>query len=242
MKNLILTLIMAIMLAGCGNQEKTIWLETDDVYIQLDPNGLTLNLEDLMYQDNDLTFEGDGFELGIAGATSGGNSLTTHISSYRTLHSLTNASSAVDTDLAAASGYNTAVPSGAVDLLGVYGRGADTRANILSLCVHAETAADGDTLTQKLYGVNEGGAPQLLASIVWTIGTARADGSTATHLWADDAVITDTHITVPREADGDGSNRVCSVTLDVQGYRYVYGLFTAQTGDPTVTTCLYRVY
>jgi len=171
------------------------------------------------------------------------STVTTHLSSYQSFHSVADAASAVDTDLAAATGYGIGAVSGELDLKGVHGAGgSDTFANSVVLSVHATGAADGDTLTQKVYGRVDGGPPQLIASIVWTIGTARADGSTATYLWADTAVVTDTHITTVTVADGGGSNRVCSVQFDATGYRYIYGLFTAQTGDPTLCTCLYRVY
>ena len=169
-------------------------------------------------------------------------SLTTRVMPYATLVTLTDASTAVDTDLAAATGYNTAVPSGSKDLPQTPGSGSDTYANFVSLILNATGAADGDTLTQKVYGVSVNGPPQLICSIVWTIGTARADGSTATYLWADTAVSTSTHIKSQTVADGSGSNRVCSVTFDVMGYRYLYSLITAQTGDPTLITVLYRYF
>jgi len=169
--------------------------------------------------------------------------LLSQISAYQTLHSLTDASSAVDTDLAAATGYGIGPPSGAVNLVGTSGAADNAEANAVVLVVKAATAANGDTLTQKLYGIASGGGPpQLIASIVWTIGTARADGATATLLWADTAVVTSTHLTSVLSADADGGDRVASVMFDATGYRYLYGLFTAQTGDPTVCTCLYRYY
>jgi hypothetical protein len=166
--------------------------------------------------------------------------LTTRVPAYATLDTLTNAAGAVDTDLSAAAGYNTAVPSGAKDLPQEPGADDFSYANLVSMIMHATGAADGDTLTQKLYGISRDGPPQLIASIVWTIGTARADGSTATYLWADTATVTSSHIKTLVVADGGGSNRVCSVTFDCTGYRYLHSLITAQTGDPTLITVLYR--
>lgn len=169
--------------------------------------------------------------------------LSTRTGSSRTLDTLTDASNAVDTDLTAASGYNTTAISGELDLVKAAGGGSDTYVNAISMILKAVTAADGDTLTQKLYGRVDSGPPQLVASIVWTIGTARTDGSTATLLWADTAVVTSTHITTITVADGaGGGNRVASVTFDVTGYRYLHSLITAQTGDPTLITVLYRYY
>jgi len=166
--------------------------------------------------------------------------LTTKMGPYKTLNTLADASAAVDTDLAAASGYTIAVPSGAVDLLESHGAGKDTEANGVSIILHATGAANGDTLTQKIYGYADKGPAQLIASVVWTIGTARVVAATATHLWADDAAITSSHIATITEADGGGSDRVCSIEFDVTGYRYLYGLITAQTGGPTLVTSLYR--
>lgn len=166
--------------------------------------------------------------------------LTTRISSYRVLHTVADVNSAPDTDLTAATGYNIGVPSGTVDLLVKAGAGKEIYANAISIILDATAAADGDTITEILYGITEGGPPQRIASIVWTIGTARK--GTATELWADTAVVDPNHITTITVADGGGSNRVCSVTLDVTGYRHILGLFTADTGDPTVVTTRYRYY
>ncbi len=175
----------------------------------------------------------------------GASSLTTRIDSYKTLDTLTNAASAVDTDLAAASGFGIISAGGAqtgeVDMK-IQGGSRDTYANNIVLTLAAVTAADGDTLTEKLYGRVDSGPQQLIASIVWTIGTARTDGSTATLLWADTAVVTSTHITAITVVDGGGSNRVCSVAFDLGAYRYVKSLITAQTGDPTLITVYYRTY
>ncbi len=175
----------------------------------------------------------------------GASSLTTRIDSYKTLDTLTNAASAVDSDLTAASGYGIisagGPQTGEVDMK-IEGGSRDTYANNIVLTLAAVTAADGDTLTEKLYGRVDSGPQQLIASIVWTIGTARTDGSTATLLWADTAVVTSTHIITITVADGGGSNRVCSVALDLGAYRYVKSLITAQTGDPTLITVYYRTY
>ena len=169
--------------------------------------------------------------------------LGTRVTSYQALSDNTTAEINAASALAAASGFGTTAITGEVDLLGIHkANGSETYANGVVLLVQATGAADGDTATQYLYGRSDQGPPQLIATIVWTIGTARADGSTATFLWADDAAITDTHLTSLVEADGTGSDRVCSVMFDAAGYRYLYSLFTAQTGDPTTVKCLYRVY
>ena len=168
--------------------------------------------------------------------------LLSKLLSYGTLNSLASATAAVDTDLAAATGYAVGAPAGSVDLLVERGAGEETYANAPVLTLNATGAADGDTLTQKIYGIADSGPPQLIMSIVWTIGTARADGATATFLWADTAVVTSTHATTIVVADGGGSNRVCSVFFDVTGYRHLKGYITAQTGDPVLITSNYRVY
>jgi len=171
-----------------------------------------------------------------------GSILTTRMSSFRTLDTLTDASSAVDSDLAAASGFTISVPDGATDLKVDAGAGYESYANGVVLILNAQGAADGDTLTQKIYGIAEGGAPQLICSIVWTIGTARVVAATADHLWADTAVVTDTHITTVGTGDDSGNNRISCVSFDCTGFRYLYSLITAQTGDPTLVTSLYRYY
>lgn len=172
----------------------------------------------------------------------GASTLTTRISSYRVLDTLTDASSAVDSDLAAASGYGTSAITGEVDLLKTSGAGSDTYANAIVVTLNATGAADGDTLTQKIYGRVDSGPPQLVISIVWTIGTARADGATATFLWADTAVVTSTHLIEIKTADNAGGDRVASVMLDFTGYRYAKSLITGQTGDPVLITSNYRIY
>ncbi len=181
----------------------------------------------------------------IACLCMGAATLTTRMDSYKTLDTLTSAAAAVDTDLAAATGYGIITAGGAqtgeIDMK-ILGGSSDTYANNLVITMKAATAANGDTLTEKLYGRVDSGPYQLIASIVWTIGTARADGSTATLLWADTAVVTSTHITAITVVDGGGSDRVCSVVFDLGAYRYVKSLITAQTGDPTLITVYYRKY
>lgn len=170
----------------------------------------------------------------------GAASLTTRISSYKILHSTSNINSA-DTDPNARDGYRIATTSGEVDLLVKAGAGSNTYANALSLIVHVDTGADGDTVTQVLYGRAEQGPKQRIASIVWKIGTAQVDATT-TNLWAETATVTSSHITNITVAGADGDNRVGSVTFDATAYRYIKGYWTADSGDPCGVTCLYRVY
>lgn len=171
----------------------------------------------------------------------GAATLTTRVSSYRTLHAVTDIDVTPDTDLAAATGYFTATgaPTGAVDLLDRVGVGSDTFVNAVSIIVHETVGADGDTATQKLYGIAEQGPPQLIASIVWKFGTAQVD-ATSTNLWAETATVTSSHATTITVTGADGDNRVGSVTFDVTGYRHLYGLWTADSGDPNTVTALYR--
>jgi hypothetical protein len=177
----------------------------------------------------------------------GAATLTTRISQWRVLDTCIDTDDVgtvvnLDSDLEAASGFGVTKITGEVDLLSAYGAGSDTYANALVLMVKATGAADGDTLTQKIYGRCENGPPQLIASIVWTIGSARADGATDTLLWAEHAVVTTDY---PQDVEVHGtaaSNMPGAVVFDATGLRYIYSLFTAQTGDPTDITCLYRVY
>jgi len=171
-----------------------------------------------------------------------GNNLLTTMGPYGVLRQIADASSAVDSDLSAATGFAiNNRPTGSVDLQDISGASKETEANAVTITLNATGAADGDTLTQKVYGISDGGPPQLICSIVWTIGTARADGSTATYLWADTAVATDTHIATVKTADS-GNDRVACVSFDATGYKYLYAPITAQTGDPTIVTSLFRYW
>ncbi len=165
------------------------------------------------------------------------STLTTRMSSYRTLYTIDDINSP-DTDLAAATGFFIGAISGEVDLLM---SGTETYANTVSIILHATTAANGDTITQKIYGRVDSGPPQLITSIVWTIGLAQVN-ATATNLWADTAVAAANHITDITVADGGGSDRIVSVTFDATGYRYLKSYFTADTGNPELVTALYRYY
>lgn len=165
--------------------------------------------------------------------------LTTRMGAWKTLGSIADvtaaiAANAVDaTDLAAATGYSSA-PAGELDLLAA---GDMTQDNRIAMILYA-TAIENATVTQKIYGRNEGGPPQLIASIVWTIGQAlRGTGIR----YADTVVITDTHLTAIEDADS-GSNRVVSVLFDATGYRYIKTLFTAASSTITAVTCLYKGY
>ena len=172
--------------------------------------------------------------------------LTTGLSSYKAFHTVA-ATGTPDVDLAVATDFTIGRPATlagveAVDLHTLDGAGKHLKVNNFSIIVYATGAVDGDTVTEKIYGGAEAGPPQLIASVVWTIGTARPVAATATTLWADTAVVTSSHMKTITVADGAGSNRVCSVTFDLTGYRYVLGLWTADTGDPTSVYALYRSF
>ena len=169
--------------------------------------------------------------------------LTTALSSYKTFHTIADINATQDSDLAAATGYFPGKPAGAVDLQVLDGAGKHLKVNNFSIIVHATSAANGDDFTEKIYGAVEAGPPQLIASIQWTLGLAQVS-ATATELWADQAVVTSTHMKTITVADGaGGGDRICSVTFDLTGYRYVLGLFTADsTADAEIATALYRSF
>ena len=174
--------------------------------------------------------------------------LTTALSSYKTFHTIADLNSAQDTDLAAATDFTIGIPTtlagvAAVDLHTLDGAGKHLKVNTFSIIIHSTEGANGDYFTEKIYGGAEAGPPQLIASIVWTLGTARVVAADAAHLWADTAVVTSSHMKTITVADGGGSDRVCSVTLDLTGYRYVLGLFTAETTTAAhLVTALYRSF
>lgn len=166
--------------------------------------------------------------------------LTTGLASYKIFHTIADIDTP-DTDLAAATGYFIGKPTGAVDLQTLDGTGKHLKVNAFSIIVHITAGADGDTVTEKVYGAVEAGPPQLIASIVWTIGLAQVS-ATATELWAHAAAVTSTHMKTITVADGGSNDRVCSVTFDLTGYRYVLGKWTADTGNPDIVTALYRSF
>jgi hypothetical protein len=163
---------------------------------------------------------------------------TTRVSAYNVLDSIADIGTP-DTDLAAATGFFIGVPDGAIDLLEASGGGKDTYINNIELIVHVTDGADTDTVTQQVYGISNGGAPEKLATIVWTIGDAQVD-ATATNLWAESAAVTVTHLKDIQKADR--LSGVGSVGLDFIGYRYIYSLWTGSSGNPTTATSLYRYF
>ena len=165
--------------------------------------------------------------------------LTTGLSSYRVLHEI---GDTVDADLTAAAGLGIGKPSGAIDLQVLDGAGKHLKINSISMIAYATATANGEVVVSRLYGAAENGPPQLICNISWTLGTARIDGTTATSLWADTADVTSAHMRTITVADGAGSDRVCSVTLDLTGYRYVLGLWITDANDTDTAVCLYRTF
>jgi hypothetical protein len=154
-----------------------------------------------------------------------GSSLTTRISSYT---NLVVSAAGAETDLVAATGYNVGVPAPGTtalapkDLLQKFGSRYDTYANNIGLVCSA-SAANDDSATMSLYGIVDGGAPERIASLVWDFGTAIKSG---TIRWADTCTATGTHVTAVTATDS-GNNRICKVTFDATGYRYLYGIVHA---------------
>ena len=165
--------------------------------------------------------------------------LTTGLSSYSTLHSIADT---VDTDLAAATDLGIGKPTGAVDLWTLDGAGKHLKVNNISLIAYATGTADAEVVVNRIYGAAEGGPPQLIANISWTLGTALTDGSTAGSIWADQATVTSYHMKTITVADGGNDDRICSVTLDLTGYRYVLGLWITDANDTDTIVCLYRTF
>ena len=165
--------------------------------------------------------------------------LTTGLSSYRLLHEIADT---VDSDLTAAAGYTIGKPTGAIDLWTLDGAGKHLKVNNISMIAYATGTANGEVVVNRIYGTAEGGPPQLICNISWILGTARPIAATATTLWADTATVTSAHMRTITVADGGGSDRVCSVTLDLTGYRYVLGLWITDANDTDTIVCLYRTF
>jgi len=167
--------------------------------------------------------------------------MSTTISSYRTLDTVADLANTPDTDLAAATGFFPGAITGEIDVLKDCGAGYKTLASNICLILHVTGGANGDTVTQVIYGRVDGGPPQRIASIVWKIGLAQVDG-TATNLWAETATVTSKHVSTITVAGDDGDDMPGCVIFDLAGYRYIKSYFTADTGDPTIATCLYRYF
>ena len=165
--------------------------------------------------------------------------LTTGLSSYHTLHEIADT---VDTDLAATTTFIIGKPSGAIDLHTLDGAGKHLKVNSISMIAYATATANGEVVVSRVYGAAENGPPQLICNISWTIGTARPIAATSTTLWADTAAVTSSHMRTITVADGGGSDRVCSVTLDLTGYRYILGLWITDANDTDSIVCLYRTF
>lgn len=171
----------------------------------------------------------------------GAGSLTTRVGSYRQLDTIADVNVTPDTDLAAATGFFVGTVTDEVDLLAATGGGKDTFVNAVSLILHVASGTNGDTVTQVLYGRSDGGPPQRIASVVWTIGLAQVD-ATSTNLWAETAVVTSSHSSTIGVEGAASDDRPGSITFDVSGFRYIKSFFTAETGAPTTVTCLYRYF
>ena len=170
------------------------------------------------------------------------STLSTMVGAYQTL--IVSAAGA-ETDLAAATGFNVGVPSPGGDLdpvdiedLWSKGRGSSTGANSIVLTCFA-TANDNDTVTMSLYGIADGGAPEMMASLVWIFGTAIKSSGVR---WADTCTVTSTHTSTVAAYDS-GNNRICKVKFDASGYRYLYAIaHTTTTGAATIITVPMRPY
>lgn len=168
--------------------------------------------------------------------------LTTGLSSYKTFHTIADINTLTDNALGVTDYYPGVRPTGAVDLQILDAVGKHLKVNNISIIVHTTEGTNDDTLTELIYGQAEQGPPQLIASIVWKIGQAQVS-ATVTELWAQDATITSSHMRTITKADGGDNDRICSVTFDLTGYRYIIGRWTAETGSsPHLVTALYRSF
>jgi hypothetical protein len=166
-----------------------------------------------------------------------GSALYTKVAGYKTL--LVSAAGA-ETDLIPATGYTVGVPSpgGTLNPINLYRLASSsdksTKANAPILTCYA-TASENDDVTISIYGIREGGAPERIASLLFTFGQAiRSTGVR----WADTCVATVTSTNSGRiTVEDSGNNRIVSVDFDGKGFEYVYGIaHTTTTGSPTAIT------
>lgn len=122
-----------------------------------------------------------------------------------------------------------------------------TAARIVSLIICGGAAAD-KTFSYNIYAYRDiNGPAELVATGTGTIGSQAVvlyphDGSTATNIfWADTLTDTGDWIGDGVRIDDSGNNRVCKLTFDVFGYRWLYaeileadGTTGTQAGDITV--------
>ena len=97
--------------------------------------------------------------------------------------------------------------------------GHSTEANGIVLNCYGTIATANGTCEMALYGIADGGAPERIADIVWTFGTAVRSAGV---YWADTVTITnDWHVTTLKATDS-GNEFIAKLSFDTTGYRYLY--------------------
>jgi len=167
--------------------------------------------------------------------------VTSIVSSYS---NLVVSAAGAESDLAAATGYNIGVPAPGTtalapkDLLIKHGGGKHTYATNVELLCYA-TSNNNDTCTMSIYGISDSGPPERIASLIYIFGTALVSSGVR---WADSCTRTDTHTGTVTAFD-TAANRIVKVTLDTDGYRYLYAIIhTTTTGAATNITVLMRPF
>lgn len=103
------------------------------------------------------------------------------------------------------------------------------------------SATDGYDGQMFLFGAAEGTAPsELLADVSITLGTARVSDDTLTtgqdpshELWVDTMVVTSGHVSTFSSTDS-GKNRICKLSGDLSGLRYIWPSFNDITDAAAV--------
>ncbi len=173
------------------------------------------------------------------------------VSSYTTFHTVDNVAGSPDaTWLTVANGFaRTAVSSARTDLLKLAGVGKNHHAEeVQFIFSHSSTAgggsdADGATTVFELYGQVDQGPRQVILTAALTSGTARVVNNVITTTWVDTIVLTNYRSAASSAVvnDGGGNNRVSSLTVATDGFRYLEGLFTG-AGSTASTAIAYIRY
>jgi hypothetical protein len=167
------------------------------------------------------------------------------ISGYSVLHTTADVAAAPDTTLLANIAAYT--PDGrsstATDLMEASGSGGFINSSKIELIFTHSAASDADATTSvfELHGSSDSGPREPICTLALTGGKAQFAAGSDLVTWVDTAVATDLR-TTGVVIDDSATDRVVRVTVDIQGLRYLEGLFTGAASTAVTATAYYRFY
>lgn len=171
--------------------------------------------------------------------------MATKISGYDVLYTNADVAASPDTTLLTnVDGFNIGDrDSGAVDLLKFSGGGSRSNAGKIQLIFSHSSATDADATTSvfECHGSADGGPRQALFTLALTGGKARVNNASDLVTWVDTATATDLR-TTGVVVDDSATDRMVRVTLDINGLRYIQGLFTGAGSTAITAIAYYRFY